>query len=93
MTKPAHHRGSYHVQARRVRDAANRNPTTRCWRCGLTITEVRKTKPRARWTAGHLVDGQAGGALAPECSPCNYSNGAAVGNAKRKPRLNTSRAW
>lgn len=90
--KPAHYRGSYHVDARRVRAAAYLNPLTRCWRCRLTLTEIRQTKPRARWTAGHLVDGQVNGSLAPECSPCNYSHGAALGNQRRsEPR--TSLTW
>ena len=91
--KPAHYRGSYHAQARAVRVAAYLNTATRCWRCGLTLAEIHKRHAQAKWTAGHLVDGQAGGALAPECSPCNYSHGARAGNQKRKPRLNTSRRW
>lgn len=81
--KGAHHRGSYHVQSRRVRQAAWADPSTRCWRCGRTLAEVRATKPRARWTAGHLVDGQAGGPLLPECEPCNKGRGAAMGNRLR----------
>lgn len=91
--KPAHYQGSYHVQARRVRQHAYANPNTRCWRCTLTLAEIRKTKPRAKWTAGHLVDGQAGGPLAPECSPCNYANGARTGNRRRRRTLNVSREW
>lgn len=81
--KGAHHRGSYHVTSRRVRQAANADPTTRCWRCGLTLAERRRTHPKARWTAGHVVDGQAGGTLLPECSPCNYGNGARLRHRKR----------
>jgi hypothetical protein len=91
--KPPHYRGSYHIQARQVRVKAYLDPTTRCWRCNLTLSEIHKHKPNAKWTAGHLTDGQAGGPLAPECSPCNYSHGARHGNQKRKPRLNTSRQW
>lgn len=91
--KAAHHRGSYQVAAARVRALANANPATRCWRCGLTLAEVRTSKPQARWTAGHLNDGQVGGPLAPECSPCNYGNGAARGNRMREPQPWTSRRW
>lgn len=80
--KPAHYRGTYHVQARLVRAHAYANPNTRCWRCGETLQEIRRRKPRARWTAGHLVDSQPGGALAPECGPCNYAAGARLTNTR-----------
>lgn len=91
--KGAHHRGSYQVQAKRVRDRANADPGSRCWRCGLTLAEVRKRKPHAKWTAGHLIDGQVGGRLAPECSPCNMGAGATEGNRRRRPKPWTSRPW
>lgn len=90
--KPAHHKGTFHQQSERVRRAAYASPLTRCWRCGLTLAEIRAQKPNAKWQAGHLVDGQINGALAPECSPCNTSHGAAAGNRKRgKPDV--SRPW
>lgn len=89
--KPAHYRGTYHVDSRRVREAAKRNPETRCWRCGLTIDQVRqRVNPRAIWTSGHVNDGETGGPMLPECSPCNYGNGARLGNRKRKPRTDLS---
>lgn len=91
--KPPWHRGRYHQQAAAVRRAANANPSTRCWRCGRTLAEIRKAKPHARWQAGHLVDGQVGGPLAPECSPCNTGAGAAMGNRKRRPKPWTSKPW
>lgn len=83
MKKP-HHMGDFDRRGRLIRAAAYANPATRCWRCGLTLEERRATHPRARWTAGHLIDGQTGGAMAAECSPCNYSNGASMGNRMRK---------
>ena len=86
--KPAHYRGSYHVQARRVREAAYADPTTRCWRCRLTLPECkphRNGKP-ARWTAGHLIDSDPTSPLLPECSPCNKSAGATYGNRLRGAR-------
>jgi hypothetical protein len=89
MTKPAHYAGSYHVQARQIRTQAYANPLTRCWRCGLTLPQIHQAKPRAKWTAGHLVDGQTGGPLAPECSPCNYAAGARLRNQRRRSPL----AW
>ncbi len=84
-TKGAHHRGDYHVRARRVRDQANTDPTTTCWRCGHTLAQHpphRDGKP-ATWTAGHTVDGDSSAPLAPEASTCNYSAGAKAGNARR----------
>lgn len=88
MPKAAHHRGTYHVQAARVRARAYANPSTRCWRCGATLTQIQARRPRARWTAGHLIDGQPGGTLLPECSPCNYGAG-----AKLRHRTNTALTW
>ena len=92
--KAAHHRGTYAAEARRVRAAANANPATRCWRCGRTLAEHpphRNGRP-ARWTAGHIHDGQTGGPLAPEASTCNYSAGASAGN-RRRQGLRTTRTW
>lgn len=91
-TKSAHHRGNFDLRSTALRAAAYANPHTRCWRCGLTLTEHpphRNGKP-ARWTAGHIVDGQIGGELRPEASTCNYSAGATAGNRKRNP---TSEQW
>lgn len=84
--KAAHHRGTYQVRARKVVDLAKADPSTQCWRCGRTMTAVRRLKPRARWTAGHLTPGQVDGPLAPECSPCNFGHGARMGNARRRLR-------
>jgi hypothetical protein len=85
-----HHQGDYPRRAAAVRAAAYGDPTTRCWRCGLTLEEAKASNSKVRWQAGHLVDGQAGGALRPEHSTCNASAGAAYGNAKREPR---SQSW
>lgn len=82
--KPPHYRGRYHVQAATLRAHAYANPDTTCWRCHRTLEQIRQHHPRARWTAGHLIDGQVGGPLAPECSPCNYSAGAKLGNRNRR---------
>ena len=87
MAKP-HHSGTYHVQSKRVRDAAYRDPGTRCWRCRLTLDQCkphRNGKP-ARWTAGHLIDGQVNGVLLPECSTCAATSGARYGNRLRGAR-------
>jgi hypothetical protein len=86
----AHYGGTYAIRSKQVRDAAYADPATRCWRCGLTLAEIQRAKPHATWDAGHVNDGQVNGVLLPECSPCNRSSGAAMGNAKREPR---SRRW
>ena len=86
MRNRQHYRGSYHVQSKRIRDAANANPNTRCWRCGLTLHQIRQTKPKARWTAGHIIDGLPESPLAAECSPCNYGEGARLGNRRSRTR-------
>ena len=85
--KAPHHRGNYQVRAARCRAAADANPATRCRRCGLTLAEgiAAYGRGRARWTAGHVNDGEIGGPLAPEHACCNYSAGAAEGNARRNP--------
>lgn len=98
--KAAHHRGTYQARAKRVTDAAYANPSTRCWRCRRTLAQVQQRKPRARWTAGHVIAGQVGGDLEPECSPCNYGHGARLGNRMRRlarrpppPPMRQSRRW
>lgn len=88
MAKPAHYRGSYHVQARKVREAAYANPLTRCWRCGLMLHEhePHKTGKPATWTAGHVIDSDQRSPLRPEASTCNKSAGARYGNQLRGAR-------
>lgn len=83
--KPAHHRGTHQVRARKVVAAANANPDTRCWRCG------QPARPGDPWQAGHVIDGQVDGELRPEHRSCNASAGATYGNRLR--RHPTSRAW
>jgi len=85
--RPPHRRGDYQRRAAAVRDAAYRDPHTRCWRCGLTLAEV----PGSTWDAGHLIDGRADSALAPEHSTCNRSAGATMGNRRRTQ--GTTREW
>jgi hypothetical protein len=85
MAKPDHHSGSYQTQARQVRNQAYANPLTRCWQCHRTQAEHGR-----RWEAGHINDGQVGGALAPECEQCNRSRGATLGN-RRRGGLRTTR--
>lgn len=83
--KAAHHRGTYQAYARRVVEAAYNNPGTICRRCGYTFDQYaqRQGAARAKWTAGHVNDGEIGGLLVPEHAHCNYSAGAIAGNRKR----------
>jgi hypothetical protein len=48
------------------------------------MPEIRKRKPQAFWTAGHVNDGEVGGLVLHECSPCNFSRGARHGNDLRR---------
>ena len=65
-----------------IRAAANANPATRCRRCGLTLAERRRTHPNATWDCGH-PDRDIDTGYAAECSHCNRSHGATVGNRNR----------
>jgi hypothetical protein len=76
----------------RIREAANANPATVCWRCGKTIQDHRphRSGRPAFWTAGHLRDGDASSPLAPEASTCNYR----AGNALQRQAVELrSREW
>jgi hypothetical protein len=94
MSRKQVHGANYRRLAPLVVRWANTNPHATCWRCGKTIDKCkphRNGKP-ARWTAGHLKDGQLDATLTiadlhPECSGCNYSSGASFGNRQRvEPR-------
>lgn len=83
----AHYAGTYRARARAIRQAANADPSTKCWRCGRTLAEhpaTRRGNP-PRWSAGHIIDSDPASPLAPEVLTCNASAGATYGNAKREP--------
>jgi hypothetical protein len=88
-----HYTGSYAARARAVRDAAYADPSTRCWRCGKTLTEAQRMWPgkRVTWHAGHTVDGNSSLPLAPEHSVCNIRSGGSLGAKQRLMR--PSRKW
>ena len=90
-SKGAHHRGTYHVDSRRVRAAANANPGTTCWRCGRTLAEhpPHHTGKPATWHAGHVNDGEINGTLRAEASTCNI----AAGNAARARSSGRAQRW
>jgi hypothetical protein len=90
------HSGRYQADAALVRRMAYLNPGTRCITCRRTLAEIRLVHPTVKWTAGHLIDSEVGGQLGPECSRCNYSRGAAMGNRRRRTRVvrnPSSRDW
>jgi len=94
MSQP-HHRDPRFIRwGRLVRDAANADPNTRCWRCGRRLTDhpPHKTGAAPTWHAGHTIDGQLGRPwlkvtepppegpwLAAEASTCNVTAGARAG--------------
>lgn len=90
--KPAHYRGGYQTQAKRITRAADADPSTRCWTCGLTLAEIHTTTPKAKWTAGHVNDGEVNGPLRAQCSPCNFSGGARITNQRNEPQR-TALTW
>lgn len=87
-----HYRGDYDARARRLTRAAAADPFTRCWRCGRTLQDhpPHKTGRPARWTAGHVLDGNPASPLLPEASTCNYTAGAELGQRKA---LGSTRTW
>lgn len=82
--KPWHRDRRFVRQGQLIREAAYRDPTTMCWRCGLTLTEARTQRgDHIRWDCGHVIDGDPNSELRAEHSDCNRSAGARRGNAKR----------
>lgn len=90
-TKKPWHNSQHDAAARILNAQADADPTTRCWRCGRTMAEIRRTKPRARWQAGHLIDGVSAAGYGHECSECNARAGQALAVAARQPR--TDLTW
>ena len=93
MGDAPHHLGSFKGRSSRLRARANADPGCLCWRCGLTLAEVRRRNPGKAvvWHAGHTIDSDSSAPLAAECSVCNLRAGARRGNASRM--LNPSRRW
>lgn len=68
--------------------AANRNPNAKCWRCGRTLAQhpPHRDGAPAKWTRGHVIDGDPRSPLAAEASTCNYSAGGRSGRAAQLGR-------
>lgn len=85
------HDWSHQLRAKPIRQRAYADPSTVCWRCGLTLGAIRLANPgrKVEWHAGHT-----GGRLDPllaECSLCNWRNAAETTSAKRATSGGTGR--
>ena len=92
----AHYGGTYPARSKVVREMAYADPSTRCWRSGLTLAEGRALwGDKVEWHAGHIIDGDPRSPLAAECEQCNTSRGATMGNLKRLGQaiVGASRRW
>ncbi len=80
------HDWSYQVRAKKIRDAAYADPSTRCWRCGRTLAEVQAANPDRRivWHAGHVVTGDRYSPLLAEDSLCNLRDAQLTSMHRRK---------
>lgn len=91
--------GDYKRRRARLIAWALSNPhLARCWQCNEPLATCGPNRngrhangTRAKWTGGHTIDGDRTAPLALECSPCNYSRGAAHGNRNRKARPHSRR--
>jgi hypothetical protein len=95
-SKPAHYAGDYQARAAQVRAAANANPETVCWRCGLYLDQHAPHASGApvAWQAGHVHDGDPLSPLLPEASTCNSRAGRALQSPGPPPRhIVTTRDW
>lgn len=91
MPKPLY-LGSYKRRREALMLEAYGNPSTKCWRCGLTLGqhEPHKNGKAPTWTAGHVRDGDPTSPLAAEASTCNFRAGAVLQQFGKEPQ---SRAW
>lgn len=89
---PAHYSGSYRTRAKAIVSAAAGNPLTRCWRCGLTMSEIKALHPdrRITWQAGHTKERDSSRPILAEHSYCNERHGQAVGESLK---VNHSKRW
>ncbi len=86
------HDSTHNRRAKPVRDRAYADPSTTCWRCGLTLAQVRLANPDRKvvWHAGHTEPTRLAPLLA-ECSLCNLRNAAETTAAKRATSGGTGR--
>lgn len=77
----------------RAKATVKRN-AERCWRCGRPLDPAALRGQPGFVTVGHVLAIEDGGTndlsnLAPECEKCNYGDGAARTNRKRRGETNT----
>lgn len=87
-----HYEGDYQARRDVLVKAAYADPTTTCWRCGLTFAEFAAQFPRkhAKWHADHVVPGSRLSPLRPAHASCNTEDGARNSHGTG---LNSSRRW
>lgn len=87
------HDWSFKLRAKPVRERAYADPSTRCWRCGRTLAEVREANPGRRvvWHAGHTVTGDPYSPLMAEDSLCNLRDAQATTTLQRRSSGGTKR--
>lgn len=78
----AHKVTGYAKAAALCRERAYADESTICWRCGLTLAQIRamRSPKQVTWDAGHVVDGDLSAGLRPEHSYCNRRAGALMTN-------------
>lgn len=72
-TKAPQYRGTYHVRSLANLRTWNADPTTRCYVCHRTISEVRQDYPKAKWHNGHRWPNDPAAPLDAWCSRCNIA--------------------
>lgn len=81
--KPWHSDPTFRRLRAVVIPAAYADPGYRCPTCGLTLAEVKRTKPGATWHCDHVIPGSLAAGVRARCSPCNQRDGALMTNARR----------
>ena len=85
------HDWAHDQRSRALRARAYAEPATTCWRCGLTLQQVKAANPTRHivWHAGHT--GGPHDPLLAECSLCNLRDAAARTNTGRATSGGTGR--
>ena len=88
--KRPHHQGAHQRRAAAVRDWAATHPGAQCATCGQPLERCgpnndgrNRNGTPCTWDAGHIVAGDSTAGYQLECSACNRSAGATLGNARR----------
>lgn len=92
MRTPEHYRHGWRTRAKLIVRAAVLNPMTICWRCGLTMAEIRALNPgrTIKWQAGHTDPGNSAKPSLAEHSLCNTRAGQGL---KQSNQMAHSKRW